>query len=121
MTSTRLERVQRQLLRETSVVLKEEMKDPRIGFVTVTEAQLSPDFRHAKIFVSILGSRDEQEETFQVLQKASGFVRAQIGQRIRLRYTPEITFMRDDSIEHVDRIFRIMNEIKTKESHNNAS
>src|SRR5437870_4928345 len=81
--STRLERVQRQVLRETTTILKEDLKDPRIGFVTVTSAQLSPDFHTVRVFVSIMGTMSEQEETFHVLKKAEGFVRAQLGHRIR--------------------------------------
>lgn len=115
MSGTRLERLQRQLFREATIVVKEELKDPRIGFVTITHAELSPDYRHAKVFVSILGSPGEQEETFKVLTHAAGYVRSKIGQRIRLRFTPEIQFVRDDSIQHVDRIFRILDEIKARE------
>ena len=117
MNLTRHERVQRQVLRETTSILKEDLKDPRIGFVTVTGVQLSPDLATAKVFVSIMGSHSQQEETFHVLKNAERFVRAQIGHRIRLRHTPEVIFMRDDSIEHVDRIFQILDEIKAKESH----
>jgi len=116
MSSARVERVKRQLLREVTTILKEDLKDPRIGFVTVMQADLSPDMRNAKIFVSIMGTPEEQAETFQVLTHAAGFIRIQIGHRMRLRYTPEILFVKDESIVHVDRVLQLLNEIKTKES-----
>lgn len=94
------------------MILKEELKDPRVGFVTLTGVDLSPDLRHAKIHASIMGSASEREDTLKALNHASGFVRSQVGRRIRLRYTPQIAFVLDDSIQHVDRIFRLLNEIK---------
>lgn len=119
MSSTRVERVKRQILRETTLILKEDLKDPRIGFVTVTSVELSPDLRVAKIFVSIMGETSEQEQTLKVLKNAAGYVRTQIGHRIRLRYTPEIIFLQDTSMEYVDRIFKILDDIKIKEAHGN--
>lgn len=120
MSSPRVERVKRQLLRELTAIIKENLKDPRVGFVTVIDVELSPDLRHAKIFVSIMGNKKEQEETFQALTHASGFVRTQVGQRMRSRHTPEIVFIKDESMEYVSKIYRIMDEIKTKESHHGA-
>jgi ribosome-binding factor A len=108
-------RVKRQLVREASIILKEELKDPRIGFVTVTDATISPDLRHAKLFVSILGSSAEQAETLKALSHAAGFVRAEVGKRIRLRYTPEITFVQDTSAQYADHIFRLIDELHEKE------
>lgn len=111
MNAPRVQRIQKQLLRETTAILQE-LKDPRIGFVTVTRTEITADVRHAKIFVSILGSAGEQDETFGVLSRASGFVRTQVGKRMRLRYTPEIQFVKDESGGYVDRVLKILDEIK---------
>lgn len=106
----RSERIREEFKRETSDILRK-MKDPRIGFVSVTDVELSRDLRHAKIFVSIYGDEEEKQTTLAALTHAQGFVRTELGQRIRLRYTPEITFRLDDSIERGDRINRLLREI----------
>ncbi|GAB6137609.1 30S ribosome-binding factor RbfA [Halanaerobaculum tunisiense] len=106
----RQQRVASLIQEEVSDLLQREMKDPRIGFVSVTDVEVSGDLRHAKIFVSILGD-DDKEETMEALQSAEGFVRTEIGQRIRLRHTPEVIFRYDDSIERGARIFEILEDI----------
>ena len=115
MSAPRVERVARQLHREITTILKEDLKDPRVGFVTVTDVELSGDLRHAKILLSIMGTPEEQEKTFEVLSKAVGFLRTQVGQRMRFRYTPELFFVNDKSMDYADRIFKILDEIKAKE------
>ena len=112
--SRRQQKVAELIKQEVSDLIQHELKDPRIGFVTVTDAEISADLRHAKVFVSIL--EGDKEETMEGLKAAEGFVRTEIGERVRLRYTPEILFKYDDSIEKGVRIFELLEEIDTGES-----
>ncbi len=88
------------------------MKDRRVGFVTVTGVQVSPDLRHAKIFVSLMGSESEKKESLEALNRANGWVRHELGQRIRMKYLPEIIFLTDTSQEYGERIDRLIDEIR---------
>lgn len=106
----RAQRVGEEIKREVSDLLRS-MKDPRIGFVTVTDVAVSNDLRHAKIFVSVYGSEEQKQESLEGLKAATGFVRSEIGRRIRLRHTPEIQFRLDGSIERGLRINQLLNEI----------
>jgi len=107
---TRAQRLREELKRETSDILRK-MKDPRIGFVSVTDAEVSSDLRHVKIYVSILGNQEEKERTLAALEHARGFVRTEIGRRIRLRHTPEIAFRLDESIERGHRIAALLRSV----------
>lgn len=115
MTFQRSDRVRQQIKRETSIIFRDELKDPRIGFVTITDVELSPDLRHAKIYVSILGNNEEKVKTMDALFHAQGFVRAHLGKRIRLRYTPEIVFCCDKSLEAASHIYKLLDEVHVKE------
>ena len=108
----RLERVNEQMKVEISRILQEELKDPRLGFTTVMRAEVSADLQHAHIYVSCLGSPTEQERTMAALTSAQGFVRRLIGERIRLRYTPEIAFHLDQSLEAQFRIQAALDRLK---------
>lgn len=108
----RVERIAEEIKKEVVQMIQEELKDPRIGFVTVTDVEVSSDLRHAKVYVSILGSEEEKKNTLAALQNAQGFVRSELGKRIPLRYTPEITFKFDPSIEHGARIMELLEQIK---------
>jgi ribosome-binding factor A len=99
----------RQLL---SGIIAQEIKDPRVGFATITNVKLSPDLRYARVMISVLGDPREKQETLAALTRAAGFIRRQVGARIRLRYIPEITFAYDDTIEHGDRMMQLIEEIK---------
>ena len=92
-----------------------ELKDPRIGFVTVTQVELTGDLREAKIYVSIMGSEQQIKDCWQGLQSALGFIRREIGRRIRLRYTPEISFALDKSLDYSAHIQELLLKIKTEE------
>ncbi len=108
----RTERINEEIRKEISDLLLREVKDPRLGaFITITEASVSPDLRHAKVFVSVLGSDEEWEKVHQGLKAASGFLRHELGSRISLRYTPEITFERDQSIERGSHLLELINEV----------
>jgi ribosome-binding factor A len=92
-------------------MISRDMKDRRIGFVTVTGVQLSPDLRHARIFVSSMGSETEKEESLQALNHATGWIRHELGQRIRTRFLPEIVFLTDTSQDYGERIDRLIDQI----------
>jgi len=107
---TRKERLREELRREASDILRK-MKDPRVGFVSVTDVEVSQDLRHVKVFVSIFGSDEDKERTLEALEHARGFVRTEIGRRIRLRHTPEIHFRLDESIERGHRINALLRTV----------
>jgi|SRR5260370_23203198 ribosome-binding factor A len=109
--SVRRERLREQFKKEVSAILQREMKDPRIGFVSVTDVELSMDMRHAKVFISILGDAEAKAKTMATLGNAQGFVRKELGRRIRLRYIPEILFKLDESIERGVRVQRLLREV----------
>jgi ribosome-binding factor A len=112
MTSRRQVQVADEIRREIGELLLKQIKDPRVGFASVTEVQVSPDLRHAHINVSVYGSDDEREATMTALHHGSGFFRREIGTALKLRYTPTITFHLDDSLERGDRILRLLNQVK---------
>lgn len=112
--SFRPERLAEAIKKEVSELLTEELKDPRIGFVSITSVEVSKDLRYANIYVSVFGETAEQKASLEALQKAQGFIRGELAKRIRLRYTPEITFKLDESIERGSRLIALMNEVRDK-------
>ena len=120
MSENRVRRVAEQVKKDVSQIIGYEMKDPRLaGITSVTDVQLSRDLRYASIYVSIFGSDQVKEETLQTLIKATGFIRTEIGKRIRLRYTPEINFFLDNSIEYGAHIERVIKSLKEDEKSEN--
>lgn len=113
--SRRPQRVALQIQHEISLMISRDMKDRRIGFVTVTGVQMSPDLRHAKVFVSHMGSEDEKNESLAALNHAAGWVRRELGRRIRMKFSPEIVFLTDTSQEYGERIDRLIDEIREHE------
>ncbi|MGO0122986.1 30S ribosome-binding factor RbfA [Desulfothermobacter acidiphilus] len=97
-------------------VLQHDFKDPRLGFVTVTRVEVSSDLRHAKIFLSVHGSPAEEKASFEVLERAKGYIRSALGKRLRLRYVPEIVLKPDPSIEYGIRVAKILEEIRKEET-----
>ena len=91
-------------------MISRDMKDRRIGFVTVTGVQLTPDLRHARIFISMMGSEGEKLESLEALNHATGWVRHELGQRIRMKFIPEIVFQMDTSQEYGEHIDRLIDE-----------
>ena len=87
-----------------------ELKDPRIGFVTVTEVDTSPDLRSAKVYVSVLGSEDERERSLAGLRSSHGVLQGKIAGAMRLKRTPTLTFVYDESAERGDRISRLLDD-----------
>ncbi len=113
----RIERVNSLIRQEISELLQRQVKDARLGsFVIVTEVSTSPDLRHAKIFVSRIGSREEKQETLSVLAAASGFFRNELAKRLRLRRIPELSFQWDDSIERGGYLLQLIDEVDRNSS-----
>ena len=112
MKNKRAIRVGELLKEEISQIVLREMKDPRIGFVSITDVEVSGDLRHAKVFISVYGTDKEKEETLNGLQQAQGFVRKLVGERVKIHHTPEIIFRYDDSIENGVHISEIIKDLK---------
>lgn len=108
----RFEKVAEAIKKEVSNIVHHELKDPRRGFVTITQVELTPDMRSAKIFYSVLGKEEDYARTKNALASACGFIRSLIAQRIQLRFAPEIIFKEDRSQEYSVRIQEILEEIK---------
>src|SRR4051795_5070391 len=113
--SVRANRVGEQMKKELSDIIGRKIKDPRIGFVTVTEVQVSGDLQQAKVYISVLGDEEQKENTLKGLAKAKGFIRTEIGNRIRLRKTPEIIFEWDESIDYGHRIDTLLHQLHKDE------
>ena len=118
--SHRPERVGELIREEVAAFLTSDARDPRIGFVSVTDVEVSQDLRHARIFVSVLGADEEKTATMEGLTSASGYIRRALGQRLQMRFTPEITFKLDESIERGSRVMKLLGEVKS-ESHDDAA
>lgn len=113
--SFRPERLAEAIKKEVSEMLTEELKDPRIGFCSITSVEVSKDLRYANIYISVFGEAAERQASLEGLKKAHGFIRGELAKRIRLRYTPEITFKLDESIERGTRLIALMNEVRGKD------
>jgi ribosome-binding factor A len=109
----RSERVADLIQKEISEMLIRSIKDPRIGFVTITRVLVTDDCRSAKIYYSVMGTPAEREESLKGLESAKGYIRKELGGRVRLRYTPEIVFQFDPSIEyaiHIEEVIQHLHE-----------
>lgn len=113
--SLRANRVGEQMKKELGEIIGRKIKDPRIGFVTVTDVQVTGDLQQATVFISVLGDEEQRENTLRGLAKAKGFIRSEIGQRIRLRKTPEILFEFDESIDYGYRIESLLHQIQDED------
>ena len=109
--SVRTDRVGDQLAREVSLIIDRELKDPAIGFVTVTGAKVTVDLRYADVYVSVLGNEEKRKKSMEGLARASGFIRSLVGKRIRLRYVPEIRFKLDESLIRAEKLDKLLEEI----------
>ncbi len=116
MAEHRSERLRELIKSEFGAMLQRDLKDPRIGFVSVTDVEVSNDYSHVKIFVSVFGDDEAKRLTMEGLESAKGFIRSELGQRIRLRHTPEVHIIADNSIERGSRIFELLEKVKQEES-----
>lgn len=113
----RTERLNDQVRMEIADILMTKVKDPRVGFVTVTSVEVSQDLRCAKVFVSILAALASSEKTMEGLTKAAPFIRGELGRRLHIRYIPELSFQLDHSVEETAEILKLLDEIRRNESH----
>jgi len=109
----RVERVAQEIREEVARILGREIKDPRIGFVTVTRVELTPDLHLARVFVGVLGEAERRRKTMQGLQQAAGYVRRTLGHRLRLRFTPDVLFQYDEGLEATDRVSRLLDQVQS--------
>lgn len=111
MSKHRPNRLAETLKEEISQLIRVELKDPRIGFVTLTSVDVADDLSHAKVYVSVLGTEEETKATIDALNRAAGYVRSEIGKRVRLRHTPSIVFKYDPSIQQGAHISKLLQNI----------
>lgn len=114
---SRADKVRKAVIREFSDILTHEVKDPALvnRLISVTDVEVSGDLRHARVFVSVMGEESVQEDVMKVLQENTPKIRSAIGQRIRLRYTPEIDIRLDNSLERGARVTQLLNQISRGE------
>ena len=110
MAGSRMRRINEVLREVVGAAIAGELSDPRIGFVTVTSVETSPDLRTAKVFVSVLGSEEEREATLAGLRSSHGVIQARIAAETRMKRTPTLTFRYDDTIERGARISELLEE-----------
>ncbi len=112
----RTERLGHQIRVELAELISRQVKDPRIGFATVTRVELTADLHHARVFVSVLGNPEEQKNNIEGLSSAAGFLRHEIGHRLALRRAPELSFILDHGVEAGEKIEMLLQEIHKEES-----
>lgn len=115
---SRKDKVQDAIQKEVCAILQNELKDPRLGFVTITSVEMTDDLRYAKIFYSVLGKEEEHTKSKQALDSANGFIRRLIAERVQLRFAPEIVFKEDRSSEYSFRIQEVLDQIKDQDEKN---
>jgi ribosome-binding factor A len=97
---------------ELADIILRKLKDPRVGFVTITHVEVSPDLRHARVLISVLGSDEQKKDTMKGLKSAAPFMRVELGKRMKLRVTPELAFTFDESIERGAHMLELLESIK---------
>ena len=108
----RKDKVAEAVRQEVSLIVHDVLKDPRLGFVTITRVEMADDLSYAKIFFSVLGKEEDYKKTKEALDSALGFIRKLVSERINLKFAPEIAFYEDRSSEYSVRIEQVLNEIK---------
>jgi ribosome-binding factor A len=109
---TRVERVAELIREKISKIIRENVSDPRIGFVSITRVDVSPDLENAKVFVSILGNEEKKKECMSGLDSATRFIRGKLGHMLEMRAVPEIKFVRDDSLEKGSQVLGIISRLE---------
>jgi len=112
----RPKRVAQLIQKEISAIIQRQIKNPQLGFVTITAVEVTEDLQHAKVYFTVYGSEEERISTEKLLKKMTSFVRYHVGQRIRLRYTPEIVFQYDETMERAARIDELINQIRREKN-----
>lgn len=108
---SRSQRVTEQIRRELAELLRLEVKDPRIGLITLTDVEISPDYAHAKVFFTSMKGEEGLDEILRGLRRASGFLRRELGRRVRIHTTPELHFHYDASVEQGSRLSSLIDEV----------
>lgn len=111
--SQRMDRVDELLRQEIGALLAKELADPRIGFVTITDVETSPDLRHAKVWISVIGGNTDRVESVRALQASMGFVRHELGKRLRIKRIPALHIHLDDSAERGTRVLHLLQELES--------
>jgi ribosome-binding factor A len=114
--SWRKDRLASEIVRQTGQILIQELRDPRLGFVTVTRAKVSDDYKHAKIFVSVMGTKKKKKLTLSGLKSAQGYVQRELARRIQMRSFPVINFELDESIEKAFKVTQLLDQVKKKQA-----
>lgn len=115
MGELRIRKIQEFIKQEVSRIILQELKDPRLGFVTVTGVRITGDLREATVYVSLFGSDEEKKNTLAALAKANGFIRSEVGKRLGIRYSPQIGFKEDQSLDYGMKIEKILHTIDNGE------
>ena len=118
MSTRRQIQVAEEIQQIISVLLQREIKDPRLGFVTVIKAEVTSDLKYSTVFVSVLGSAEEQKSSMEALTSSRGFLRRELAGRMGMRYVPELRFKLDRGVEYSDQINRLLNELREAEESN---
>ena len=108
-------RVAEVIKEEISRMVLRDLKDPQLGFVTITRVRLSDDLRSARVYYSVLGGPERRNQTRDTLQRSLRFIRSEIGRRLSLRYVPELRFYYDDSVEYAEKIQSLINKLHSEE------
>ncbi len=116
MKGQRVARIDHEIQRVLGMLLTRDLTDPRLAFTTVTRVHVSPDLRHAKVYVSIIGDRHAARQTMDALRGASGFLRGELGREIELRYTPDLQFIEDRTTERAVALSKTLREAGAGES-----
>ena len=111
-------RVGELILKNISEIISRGLKDPRIGFVTLTAVDVTPDLRYAKVFYTVIGSEKERADSVVGIEKATPYIRRQLASKLTMRHTPELTFVYDESIEYGNRIDSILKDINDESVNN---
>ena len=110
--NSRLVRIRKAIMKEVSDIIQKDIKDPRVsGVISITEVDLSVDYRYARIYISIYGSEEQKEKTMDAIIGSTPSIRYEVGKRIRLRHVPELEFIKDDSLERGSRISNLIDKI----------
>ncbi|THF67129.1 30S ribosome-binding factor RbfA [Pseudothauera nasutitermitis] len=107
---SRGQRVAEQIRRELAELIRLEVKDPRVGFISLTEVEVTPDYAHAKVYFTSMHGEEGLDEILAGLRRASGFLRRELGRRVRIHTTPELHFQYDKSLEQGSRLSRLIDE-----------
>lgn len=107
------EKVSSAILRNISDIIRNEVKDPKIGFITVTDCEVTNDLSYAKVYVTFLGKEERKKAGMKALERSKGFIRRELSRKIKTRKCPELIFVLDDSLERSDRIENILNNINS--------